>query len=235
MIGDSTMADKNLQNGNIERGWGQVLPDMLTDEVRVENYACDGRSSLSFIDEGRWDAVVAKLRKGDYLFIQFGHNDEKPDSALHTVPGESFDENLQRFVNEARAKGAIPVLFNSIVRRNFPPAGIKEHYYVYKMEGNVLVDTHGAYLESPRKVAQEMNVPFVDANRLTHELVAGLGVEESKELFMWVSAGEYAFCPKGKVDNTHLNIYGAKMIADLLMKAVVLEVPALAPYFRTNQ
>ena len=77
MIGDSTMANKSLKNGNLERGWGQMLPGFLTDDVRVDNHAMNGRSSLSFINEGRWDTVLSKLKSGDYVFIQFGHNDEK--------------------------------------------------------------------------------------------------------------------------------------------------------------
>lgn len=232
MIGDSTMADKKLSNGNIERGWGQMLPDLLTDEVQVRNHAKDGRSTRSFIAEGRWDAVLAELKKGDYVFIQFGHNDEKNDSTLHTVPGGSFDENLRRFVSETRSKGAIPVLFNSIVRRNFPPEGMKEHRYVYETEGTILVDTHGAYRNVPAKVACEMNVPFVDANQLTHRLVEELGVEESKKLFMWVPAGKYAFCPKGKVDNTHLNIQGARTVVSLLINATAEVIPELKAYLR---
>lgn len=119
MIGDSTMADKSLQGQNPERGWGHVLPGFFTEEVRVDNHAQNGRSSKSFIDEGRWERVISQVKKGDYVFIQFGHNDEKPDEARHTVPGGSFDDNLRRFVRETQEKGGIPVLFNSIVRRNF--------------------------------------------------------------------------------------------------------------------
>ena len=232
MIGDSTMANKSLKNGNIERGWGQMLPDFLTDDVVVDNHAQNGRSSLSFINEGRWDAVLSKLRKGDYVFIQFGHNDEKSAKELHTEPGSTFDDNLRRFVRETRAKGAYPVLFNSIVRRNFPPEGEMENKGSYEKEGNVLVDTHGEYLISPKRVAKEMNVPFVDLNKLTHELVVRIGVEKSKELFMWVPAGKYDFCPNGKIDNTHLNIQGGKAVADLAIEAVVKVVPELAPYIR---
>lgn len=233
MIGDSTMADKELGNGNIERGWGQMLPALLSDEIHVENHAQNGRSSKSFIAEGRWETVMTRLKKGDYVFIQFGHNDEKPDSALHTVAGGSFDENLRRFVRETKVKGAVPVLFNSIVRRNFPPEGMKEHRYVYEKEGNVLVDTHGAYRDVPGQIAKELNVPFVDANKLTEELVTAMGMEKSKELFMWVPARKYAFCPKGKVDNTHLNIQGAKVVARLLMGDAVKVLPELKPYFNS--
>lgn len=230
MIGDSTMANKSIEKENIERGWGQMLPYFLTDDVVVDNRAMNGRSSLSFINEGRWDAILAKLQKGDYVFIQFGHNDEKSAKELHTEPGGTFDDNLRRFVREARNKGAYPILFNSIVRRNFPPPGEIEHKGKYEKEGNVLVDTHGEYLESPRRVAKEMSVPFVDLNKLTHDLVTSMGVEKSKSLFMWVPAGKYEFCPKGRVDNTHLNIYGGKVVANIAIKAVIKNVPALAPY-----
>lgn len=228
MIGDSTMADKRLDGGNIERGWGQMLPFLLPEDVRVENHAADGRSSLSFIREGRWDTVWSRLKEGDYVFIQFGHNDEKPDAGLHTLPGGSFDENLRRFVREARAKGAVPVLFSPIARRNYPPAGVTEFHYVYETEGDSLVDSHGAYRDVAAHVAREMDVPFVDANRLTTEWLDGLGPENSKQFFMWVPAGKYAFCPAGKMDNTHLNVEGAAMVASLLMEEVARVVPRLA-------
>ncbi|WP_287766881.1 polysaccharide deacetylase family protein [Bacteroides sp.] len=232
MIGDSTMADKSLAKGNLERGWGQVLSCFLTEDVKVENHARDGRSSLSFMNEGHWGAVLSKLEKGDYVFIQFGHNDEKESKELHTEPGSTFDANLQRFVKETRDKGAYPVLFNSIVRRNFPPANTFEHKNRYEQEGNILVDTHGEYIISPRLVAQKMDVPFIDLNKLTHELVSDMGVEKSKDLFMWIPAGKYEFCPEGRTDNTHLNVYGAKMVAGIAIETIAKTVPGLAPYIR---
>jgi pectinesterase len=119
MIGDSTMANKPLEGGNQERGWGHVLGGYFSENIRVENHARNGRSSKSFIDEGLWEVVINKVKPGDYVFIQFGHNDEKADEKRHTDPGSTFDANLRRFVKETRAKGGIPVLFNAIVRRNF--------------------------------------------------------------------------------------------------------------------
>lgn len=153
--------------------------------------------------------MLSKIHKGDYVFIQFGHNDEKSRVTLHTESGSTFDDNLRRFVNGTCAKGGNPVLFNSIVRRNFPPPpkGVTEIKGSYEKEGPVLVDTHGKYLESPRRVAGEMNVSFIDLNKLTHDLVTGMGVENSRKLFMWIPSGQYEFCPEGKIDNTHLNIY----------------------------
>lgn len=240
MIGDSTMANKKLDGNNPERGWGQMLPGFFTEDIRVDNHAVNGRSSKSFIDEGRWDRVIAQVQKGDYVFIQFGHNDEKPDEARHTDPGTTFDANLRRFVRETREKGGIPVLFSSIVRRNFrvdstavlkddhPDEATGHHYE----EGDELIDTHGAYLDSPRRVAQEEGVAFIDMNRLTHELVQGMGPEESKKLYMWIPANLVPACPKGKEDNTHLNIYGARVVAGLAADAVAEALPVLGKHVR---
>ena len=240
MIGDSTMANKPLDGDNPERGWGQMLPGFFTEDIRVDNHARNGRSSKSFIDEGLWEQVRTQIRKGDYVFIQFGHNDEKPKPDRHTDPGTTFDANLRRFVEETRAKGGIPVLFNSIVRRNFfdnknavtDDDLRREKVEGTSLEGDTLIDTHGAYLESPRRVAAELDVPFVDLNRLTHDLVQGMGREASKSLFCWVPANTYAACPKGRQDNTHLNVCGARRVARLAVGALAEAVPALKPYVR---
>ena len=103
MIGDSTMANKKIDGGNPERGWGMVLPGFFSEDIRIDNHDANGRSAKSFISEGRWEKVISKVKKGDYVFIQFGHNDEKADSTRHTDPGSTFDENLRRYVNETRA------------------------------------------------------------------------------------------------------------------------------------
>lgn len=217
MIGDSTMANKDITGGNPERGWGMVLPCYFSEEVCIDNHAVNGRSSKSFIDEGRWENVIGRVKKGDYVFIQFGHNDEKPKPDRHTDPGSTFDDNLRRFVNETRAKGGIPVLFNSIVRRNFDESG-------------TLVDTHGAYLDSPRNVARELGVTFIDMNRITHDLVQGLGPEESKKLFMWVEPNTVPALPQGRKDDTHLNVQGARIVAGLAADAIAKAIPELAEY-----
>ena len=239
MIGDSTMANKPLEGDNQERGWGQVLGGFFSEEIVIDNHAKNGRSSKSFIDEGRWDVVLRKMKPGDYVFIQFGHNDEKANPDRHTDPGTTFDANLKRFVTETRAKGGIPVLFNSIVRRNFrvnENAVAEDDYRKIKLtelpEGDVLIDTHGEYLNSPRNVAKEMDVPFVDMNKLTHDLVQGMGAEASKKLYMWIPANKFASCPQGRQDNTHLSVYGARTITRMTVEAIAEAVPALKPYVR---
>lgn len=245
MIGDSTMANKPLDKENQERGWGQMLPIYLEGAIKVDNHAVNGRSSKSFIDEGRWEKVREQIRPGDYVIIQFGHNDEKAKSPdRYTVPGSTFDANLKKFVNETREKGGTPILMNSIVRRNFPANGIaaaqtddrqktwKKGLENYPAEGDTLVDTHGDYRIAPKNVAEEMGVVFVDMNTLTHELVQGLGKDSSKDLFMWMPVGKYEFAPNGRIDNTHLNVYGGIVVSCLAVNALAEEVPELKPYIR---
>ena len=242
MAGDSTMADKPIDDEKQERGWGQMLPMMLQGPVKVSNHAKNGQSSKSCIDSGRWDAMMDGVRKGDYVIIQFGHNDEKiknPDR--YSEPGTTFDANLTKMVKDVKKKGATPILMNSIVRRNFPSEvqdntkDVSDHEagptkVDPKAEGSKLVDTHGAWLESPRNVAKKQKTTFIDFNASTRDLVQYLGTEKSKALFMWIPEGKYKFCPKGKIDNTHLNIYGATVLARLAADSLAARVPALAKY-----
>lgn len=248
MIGDSTMANKPLEKDNQERGWGQMLSGFFTDDVRIDNHAVNGRSSLSFINEGRWDKVLEKIQPGDYVFIQFGHNDEKPQENRHTEPGSTFDANLRRFCEEARSKGGIPVLFNSIVRRAFfvnENAVVEDDNFgkaiTLKQEGDTLIETHiltrpdgsiANYLESPKAVARELGVAFVDMNRITHDLVQGMGPEASKRLYCWIPKHTNLASPEGREDNTHLNIYGARMVCKSTIDAIGEAVPALKPFIR---
>ncbi len=251
-IGDSTMANKDIKNGNTERGWGMMLQDCFTEDIRVDNHALNGRSSKSFIDGGKWQPVLDRIKPGDYVFIQFGHNDEKPKADRHTDPGTTFDDNLRKFVRETRERGGIPVLFNAVVRRIFyyesgqylkATSGKDiEDEALRKttnaadggkiVEGDTLVDTHGAYLLSPRNVAKEMNAPFIDANKITHDLEQGMGPVESRKLHMWYLPGENPAIPKGRKDNTHYNVYGARKVSSLLADAIAKEVPALKKYVR---
>ena len=242
MIGDSTMANKDISNGKQERGWGMALQCYFDpDYVHIDNHAVNGRSTLSFINEGRWQKVLDKMKPGDYVVIQFGHNDEKAPADRHTDPGSTFDYNLAKFVRETREHGGTPILMNCVVRHNFfvvaPENDDDEKLRtqtfkdgVKMVEGDTLVDTHGLYAVAPRDVAQRMNCLFVDANQLTHDLEQGLGTEASKRLHMWFLPGQEPSEPKGKQDNTHYNIYGAHQVARLLADAMCQEVPLLEKY-----
>lgn len=208
LIGDSTMATKENPNKNPEHGWGQVLPQFLTNGIEIQNHAVNGRSSKSFRTEGRWDKVEKQLKKGDFVIIQFGHNDQKiKDSTKFTNPYTQYRANLERYVNEARAKGATPVLMTSIVRRNFN-------------ENGVLIDTHKEYPLVVRMVANDLKVPFVDMQLLTEQMEIAYGPENSKKLHLYYKEGEDPYYPKGKEDDTHLSKLGAETVAKLATKSL---------------
>ncbi len=241
IIGDSTAAQKDLSKGKLERGWGMALQCFFDDNILVDNHAVNGRSSLSFINEGRWDKVLAKIKPGDYVIIQFGHNDEKPGAARHSDPGSTFDYNLAKYVRETRERGGIPVLMNPVVRRNFVELAPKNDDDeklrnttfadgANLVEGDSLIDTHGLYRVAPRDVALRMNCHFVDANLITHRLEQSLGTEGSKKLHMWFLPDTEPTEPKGKQDNTHYNVYGAHVVARLLADALCEEIPLLKAY-----
>ncbi|KAF2515585.1 rhamnogalacturonan acetylesterase [Flavobacterium foetidum] len=204
-IGDSTMANKKDPDKNPEHGWAQVLQSFFKDEIVIVNKAVNGRSTKSFIAEKRWDSIYNKLKKGDYVLIEFGHNDEKiEDPSRYTNPHTAYRYNLIRFVKESREKGAIPILLTSIARRNFNDKG-------------VLVPTHGEYPLETRLVAQEYKVPFIDLEYHTESLEQSYGPEKSKLLHLHFKAGENAYYDKDKADDTHLSLKGATEIAQIFI------------------
>ena len=223
MIGDSTMANKPDPEHNPERGWGQALPQFFDASVTVENHAVNGRSTKSFIAEGRWDSVRTRLRKGDYVFIEFGHNDEKvEDSTRYTNPYTGYRRNLERFVTETRAQGATPIVFSPIVRRHFNAHGVLE-------------DTHGAYPFVARETARGLGAPFVDLLQLTEDLVLRAGPDGSKALYVYTTEGQFPAFPQARADDTHLSPRGAAAVARLAAQAVqrlrgVAEVAPLAAH-----
>jgi lysophospholipase L1-like esterase len=206
MIGDSTMADKKPKEFP-EMGWGQALGDFFSDSVVVANHAVNGRSSLSFLNEGRWETVVSRIQLGDYVIIQFGHNDKKADKKRYTEPFGSYQDILSKYIDETRAKGGIPILCTSIVRRHFN-------------EDGTLIDTHGPYLEAVKELAQKKDVCFVDMENKTKMLVESMGPEASKQLFMFIGPGIYPTRPKGVKDSTHLSQLGAYTVASLAVEGM---------------
>jgi lysophospholipase L1-like esterase len=219
-IGDSTMANKPDPDKNPERGWVQMLPPFFNENVSIENHAINGRSSKSFKEEGHWKPVLEKIQKGDYVFIQFGHNDAKIyDPKRFTNPHTAYRNNLIQYVKEAQEKGANPILFTSIVRRNFN-------------ENGVLVDTHGDYTLVTRLVAQEMNVPLIDLQYYSELLELKYGVEDSKKLHLHFKKGENAYFQDEKSDDTHLSILGANEIAKIAATQLKLKVKALENHLK---
>lgn len=196
-IGDSTMANKTSAT---ERGWGMLFPQFVDASlVTVYNKAVDGRSTLSFINDGRWKDVVNQLSEGDYVLIQFGHNDEKTDASLHTDPATSYKSNLKIFIREAREKGANPVLLTPIVRRMFGS------------DGNIN-DEHTEYAEAMKQVAQESEVPLIDMNLYSRCYENIAGVVGSRAL--------HEYFPGKEIDNTHLCEFGAYITARCIAEQI---------------
>ena len=219
LIGDSTCANKNLEKENPERGWGQLFRAFFGEDVLVENHAMNGRSTKSFREEGRWEPIYSQMQEGDYVFIQFGHNDEKVDRPkVGSVP-EVFAENLRRYVRETREKGGIPVLLTPIARRHFTEEG-------------QLKKTHGEYPDRVRQVAEEMGVVLLDMEPVTEQWLKELGDEPSRPYFMWVKKGTSPLYPEGREDNTHLNVQGAHVVSRMVAKLVEEKIPALAAHFQ---
>ena len=217
-IGDSTMAKKDTTKHNPERGWCQVLPQYFDENfIQIDNRAKNGRSSKSFLDEGLWQKVLDDLKKGDYVFIQFGHNDSKPDAARKTDPRTTYKANLVKYITETRQKEAFPILFTSIVRRSFN-------------EGGMAVNTLGEYPAVTREVGKEMNVPVIDLNVSSEKLINDLGSEGSKSLYMHIEPGVSQLEPFGRTDNTHLNPLGASKIAELAVQEIKFKKLPFAKY-----
>ncbi len=204
MIGDSTMANKQ-EKAYPEMGWGMAFSQFFDHEVKIDNRAQNGRSTLSFINENRWQPVVDALKKGDYVFIQFGHNDEKIDKPGVGTSLELYKNNLAKFVNESRRKKAIPVLLTPIMRRSFV--------------NGVFTDTHGGYPDVVRQLADSLKVPFIDMHRMSEKLILQLGEARSKILFNHLDSGHVNY-PKGIVDNTHFSPVGAKKMAALVVSGI---------------
>ncbi|MBN1184802.1 MAG: rhamnogalacturonan acetylesterase [Bacteroidales bacterium] len=218
MIGDSTMATKSELRFP-ESGWGEALQEFVTENTTVHNHAVNGRSTKSYIDEGRWNKIYDSIQAGDYVVIQFGHNDEKPDTTRHTDPFTGFKANIRKFIEDTRSKGAYPIVCSSIVRRHFDS------------QGN-LKDTHGDYIVAAKEIAKETQTPYIDMESLTRQLVTEMGPEKSKTIYNFCKPGEYPNFEKGKLDSTHLNVYGAKVVAKLFIDEVKFKRLSLSEMFR---
>ena len=207
LIGDSTCADKPLDD-NPERGWGQVFANFFTNEVVIENHAKNGRSTKSFRYQGLWKAVYEKLKPGDYVFIQFGHNDQKiSDTTRYAEAQTNYRQNLIHYVKETQEKGAVPILLTPVNRRKFDA------------QGN-FIDQHGEYPVVVREVANELNIALIDIHKKSLDLFAKLGPEKTKEMFLHIKPGVYKTLNNGKEDNTHFTRTGAIEVAKLVVDGI---------------
>ena len=203
--GDSTVKQNSIATWP-QTGIGQEFERFVKrGEVRVENHAENGRSTKSFIDEGRMAPIYDRITRGDFLFVQFGHNDEKPeDPTRYADPDSTFPENLEKFVNVARNKGATPVFITPVTRfnRNSPKA-------IYK---------HDRWAEVTKRLGEKLGVAVVDLTALSEQLVDAMGDAAATTLYMNLPAGVYPHFPQGQKDNTHLQPAGAVAFGALIAR-----------------
>jgi lysophospholipase L1-like esterase len=211
---DSTAANKEIK-AYPETGWGMPFAYFFDSTVTVDNRARNGRSTRSFISEGLWQKLIDDVHEGDYVLIQFGHNDESKDKGERYSTPEQYKSNLGKFVTESRNKKANPILLTPVSRRQFDSAGLVKQ-------------THGIYSSLVREVANQYKVPLIDLDELSRALYEKLGPENSKLLFLQLEPGEHPNYPDGKNDNTHFNELGARKIAQLVLADLIKQKNPLA-------
>jgi lysophospholipase L1-like esterase len=205
LIGDSTMANKETR-AFPETGWGMPFRYFFDSTVVVDNRAKNGKSTRTFISEKLWQSVYDNLKPGDYVFMQFGHNDEVPEKVGSYTPPDDYKKNLSKFISETRSKKAIPVVLTPVTRRRFKEGQIQE--------------THPEYSKLAADVAHTENVSFIDLDTRSRELLQQYGEENSKLLFLQLQPGEHPNYPEGKNDNTHFSELGARLIAQIVLAEI---------------
>jgi lysophospholipase L1-like esterase len=218
MIGDSTMANK-IGQVFPETGWGMPLGTFFdTAAVVLDNRAQNGRSTRTFLAENRWQPIVDALQPGDYVFIQFGHNDEADNYPDRYTSPEDYRKNLGKFVAETRSKKGNPVLLTPITRRRFDK------------EGHIM-ETHVAYSKVTTEVAAQYKVPLIDLDKMSRELVQQYGVDKSMLLYLELAPGDHPNYPYGRHDNTHFTELGARKMAQLAVSQIIAQkLPVLSEH-----
>lgn len=206
LAGDSTIAIKETRVYP-ETGWGMPFVQFWDSTVTVVNKAKNGRSTKTFLSEGLWKSIMNEAKEGDYVIIQFGHNDESVEKKERYSTPDTFKMNLNRFIKETKDKRATPILFTPVSRRKFDK------------DGNA-VATHEQYSALVREVAKETGVLFIDLDEKSKALYQQFGPEHSKLLFLQLQPGEHPNYPEGRNDNTHFNELGARLIAQLVLKEI---------------
>jgi lysophospholipase L1-like esterase len=218
LAGDSTMSVKD-SNAWPETGWGMPFSEFWDSGIVVVNTAMNGRSTGSFIREGRWKSILHELKAGDYVFIQFGHNDESPEKKDRYTPPEQYVANLLTFCQDAIDRAAIPVLLTPVGRRRFDNSG-------------KVMETHTGYSALVRETARKTHVTLIDLDSLSMGVYQQLGPEASRLLFLHLRPGEHPNYPSGKEDNTHFNELGALLMAQQVLAEIRRQIPALAQHIK---
>jgi lysophospholipase L1-like esterase len=207
IAGDSTAAIK-LPEKRPETGWGEAIQSYFKENVKIENRAINGRSTKSFIKEGHLAAIEKSIQPGDYLIIQFGHNDQKlEDPERGTQPFGDYQDNLFQFIQVAYQKNAYPLLLTSVTRRKFE-------------DDSIDIRSVGNFPEAMIQFAEKYQVPVLDIHKITNEFMGKIGNEKSKKYYLHVAPDQSKNYPEGVIDNTHFNEEGAKKVAQLIIETI---------------
>lgn len=204
LAGNSTVTD---QDNEPWCGWGQMLPQMLNDKIAVANYAESGEAGNSFISAGRFAKILTKMKKGDWLFIEFGHNDQK-QKGPGKGPYDSYTESLKQLITGTREKGGTPVLVTPMHRRQFD-------------DDNMIINTLGEYPDAMRELAKQEQVALIDLNSMSKTLYEAWGPEQSKRAFVHYPAGTFPGQTEALADNTHFNAYGGDQLTRCIIKGII--------------
>jgi len=214
LVGDSTVSNYEAVRSPLA-GWGMPFAGFFDSTVIVQNKARGGRSTRTFISEGRWQQVSDSLSEGDYVLMQFGHNDEAKEEQYKDryTPVPDYKKNLLKFIEETRAKKANPIIITPVTRMRFDKEGRQ-------------VETHKEYTAACYEIAKQTGAPLIDLDAKSRALLQRLGPEQSRLLFMYLEKGENPHYPEGQKDNTHFNDYGARLIAQLVLQGLrELQIP----------
>lgn len=219
LAGDSTVSTYPSSKSP-KAGWGQMIDEMFDEQIVVKNLAVPGRSSKSYIEEGRLEKLLKQIKKGDYLFIQFGHNDQKVhDPTRYTDPDTTYKNYLKQYIEGARKKGAFPILITPVERRSFT------------LEGKA-IDTHHKYPAAMIELGREEHVPVIDLTMKSKKLFQEMGADQTKKIFLCLKAGEYPNYPNGITDNVHFQENGAREMAKLVLEGIEEQKLPLWEYIR---
>lgn len=218
LIGDSTVCDQPLDRAPVT-GWGTPFSHYIDTTATVVNKARGGRSTRTFISEGRWKEVIDNMKKGDFLLIQFGHNDEakEPQYADRYTSVPDYKKNLKMFIAETRAKGGTPILISPVTRMRFNSDGVPQ-------------ETHVEYTRAVKETGLEASASVIDLDGMSLKLLRELGPDKSQFLYMYVDSLQNPHYPKGRQDWTHFNEYGARRMAELVLNEIKRQDLSLADY-----
>ena len=218
LAGNSTVTDQEYEPW---ASWGQMIPEFFNSNVVVANYAESGETLKAFQAEKRLDKILSLMKPGDYLFIEFGHNDQKPGAA-HVQPYTGYQDELRHFIDETRKRGGIPVLVTPIHRRRFDEQGS-------------IVNTLDEYPASMRQLARHEDTPLIDLNAMSKTLFEALGPEDSKKAFVHYPAGAFPGQDEELADDSHFSNYGAYQLARCVVEGIIQADLDLKRYLKSPE